>query len=347
MCYFWGESGSYSKSKGKPKVLDFDILKGLIEELANTESKQFYSLFGGEPLTYPHLEELVLTIKNTKGFIDTPTNGILLAENAKMFVRTGFDQVRVSLDGTQEINDYQRGRGSYEKVLNGINELHFEKQRLGFTRPRIGILFTITKNNFQSIEDFFLNNPDLDLNNLYSVTFQMQNFITEEMGNEYENFLNTEFGIYSEKKWKGLVRDIEELKDINVSLVSNQVNIVFTELKKSNVSSIFLPPTYSPENLSAYLKADWHNMVDLYETCPSPWSGVEITASGEVTPCHIFHDFILGNLYESNFSDIWNGEKYTKFLDFMKNNKFMPICNIGCCILYIAGKQIANRELKK
>ena len=237
MCYFWGVSGAYTNIKSKPKVLDFHILKGLVEELTNAGSKPFYSLFGGEPLTYPHLEELVLTIKETKAFIDTPTNGILLGEYAKILVRSGFDQVRVSLDGTQEINDYQRGKGSYEKALNGMNELHHEKQRAGFTRPRIGILFTITKNNFQSIEDFFLNNPDLDLDSLYSVTFQMQNFITEEMGEQYENFLNTEFGIFSEKKWSGLVRYPEEFKSIDIPAISSQVNKVCNTLKKMTIET--------------------------------------------------------------------------------------------------------------
>ncbi len=91
MCYFWGESGAYTKNKSKPKVLDFDILKNLVEELTKVKAKPFYSLFGGEPLTYPHLEELILAIKETKAFIDTPTNGILLGEYAKILVRSGFD----------------------------------------------------------------------------------------------------------------------------------------------------------------------------------------------------------------------------------------------------------------
>jgi len=342
MCYFWGESGAYTKIKSKPKVLDFDILKRLVEELTDTESKPFYSLFGGEPLTYPHLEDLVLAIKDTKAFIDTPTNGILLAEYAKMLVRSGFDQIRVSLDGSQEINDYQRGKGSYEKALNGINELHYEKQKAKVDTPRIGILFTITKSNFQNIEDFFLNNPDLDLDSLYSVTFQMQNFITEEMGKQFENFLNTEFGIFSEKKWKGLVRYTEEFKSIEVTAISSQVNKVFDKFRKQNIKTLFLPPTYSPENLSAYLKADWQNMIDQYESCPVPWVGCEITASGKVAPCHVFHDFTLGNLKESSFMEVWNGDKYTKFRRYMKKNKFMPLCNIGCCILYIAGRQISQ-----
>jgi radical SAM protein with 4Fe4S-binding SPASM domain len=339
MCYFWGESGTYINHKAKPKVLDFNIVKRLVKELETAEKKPFYSLFGGEPLSYPRLEELILLIKDSGAFIDTPTNGTFLTDKAKMLIRTGFDQIRVSLDGTKDINDYQRGKGSYEKAINGINDLHNEKKKLRSKTPRIGILYTITQNNFSSIEDFFINNPDLEYEALSQVTFQMQNFITKDMGEHFDNFLRKEFNFSTEKRWKGLVRDIKELNDIDVSILSKQVNNVCIELEKHNVRSILLPPTYSPENLTAYLKADWQNMIDQYDTCPTPWTGVEITASGEVTPCHIFHDFILGNLNESSFSEIWNGDKYSKFRDYMKKNTFMPICNIGCCILYLAGKK--------
>lgn len=339
MCYFWGESGAYIKHGNKPKVLDIDILKGLIKELATSRPKPWYSLFGGEPLNYPDLEELILEIKAAKAVVDTPTNGTFLADQAKMLVRTGFDQVRVSLDGTKDINDYQRGKGSYERAINGINELHEEKQKLGSKTPRIAILFTITKNNYQSIEDFFLNNPDLNLESLNHVEIEMQNFITEEMGLKFENFLNTEFEIYSENKWNGFVRNTDNFKDIDVPVVSDQVNKVCEELKKRNITNFLQPPTYSPENLSAYLKADWQNMTDLYDGCSIPWIGTEITASGDVAPCHIYHDFVLGNLKENSFDEIWYGEKYTKFRAYMEKNKFMPICNIGCCNLYIAGNK--------
>ncbi|MFX1323554.1 MAG: radical SAM protein [Promethearchaeota archaeon] len=337
MCYFWGESGTYTKRGEKPKTIDFEIVKDLVKELTNAGAKPFYSLFGGEPLTYPYLEELIFEIKDAGAFLDTPTNGTFVTGKAKMLVQSGFDLIRVSIDGPQEINDFQRGQGSYEKVIKGIKELSIEKKKQASNTPRMAILYTITKHNYQFIEDFFLENPDLDLNILDQVTFQMQNFITQDMGEQYEYFLKTEFGISTEKRWEGIVRDINEFKEIDVFILSNQVNKVCTELDKSNIKCVFLPPTYSPENLEAYLKADWKNMIDLYETCPAPWSGVEITATGEVAPCHIFHDLTFGNLKESSFMDIWHGDKYDKYREYMKKNKFMPICNIGCCILYLVG----------
>ena len=56
MCYFWGESGCYSKniSFSQPKVLDFRIVKKLVKDLEHV--KPSYSLFGGEPYYIPILK---------------------------------------------------------------------------------------------------------------------------------------------------------------------------------------------------------------------------------------------------------------------------------------------------
>ena len=65
MCYFWGETGAYRKLKPgtKPKVMDLEIAKKLISEMSAARNKPMYSIFGGEPLTYPYLEELFQRLK--------------------------------------------------------------------------------------------------------------------------------------------------------------------------------------------------------------------------------------------------------------------------------------------
>ncbi len=55
ICYYWGETGAYSRAGAgeKPKILDLELVKEVIKELGSSRSKPWYSLFGGEPLTYP------------------------------------------------------------------------------------------------------------------------------------------------------------------------------------------------------------------------------------------------------------------------------------------------------
>ena len=123
MCFYWGETGCFTSSKNekKPNELELDLIKQVVEYL--TPAKPFYSLFGGEPLIYPHFEEVIRLVKSAGSFIDTPTNGTLLNQYTKLLVETGFDLVRVSIDGPREISNAQRGKGSYEKAIKGIKAL--------------------------------------------------------------------------------------------------------------------------------------------------------------------------------------------------------------------------------
>jgi radical SAM protein with 4Fe4S-binding SPASM domain len=289
------------------------------------------------------LEELILKVKSLGSVIDTPTNGTLLTEFASMFVRNGFDSVRVSIDGPREINDSQRGKGSYDKAMEGIDALYQEKIRTGKRTPYIDVIYTITPTNYQSIEQFFL--KELNLSAINRVSIQMENFLTIEMGKSYSEFLKSEFGLVSERYWRGLLRSPEDFKGVDVNLLANQVNSVCKQLSALGKTIMLLPPTFSQENLSAYLKADWKNMTDQYHSCLVPWFGVDITAKGDLAPCHVFYDLVMGNLHEQSFEEIWNGVKYQRFREYMLLNKFMSICP-GCCILYLAGKKKRKREIK-
>ena len=115
--------------------MDLEIAKKLISEMSAARNKPMYSIFGGEPLTYPYLEELFQAIKEEGNVIDIATNGTLLTKYAPMLVRLGVDQIKVSIDGPKEVNDLQRGQGSYEKALEGIKSLHEEKIKVGKTLP--------------------------------------------------------------------------------------------------------------------------------------------------------------------------------------------------------------------
>jgi len=343
MCYYWGETGCYSnaESGSKPKTLDFELLKKVIDFLA--PAKPFYSLFGGEPLLYPELEELILKVKGLGSVIDTPTNGTMLTEYAAMFVRTGFDSVRVSIDGPRKINEIQRGKGSYDKAMAGIEALYQEKLRIGKRTPFIDVIYTITPTNYRSIEQFFL--KELNLKAIDRVSIQMENFLTAEMGELYSKFLKSEFDLTSERYWRGLLRSPEDFKGMDVNMLSTQVKLVCKHLSTLGKTIMLLPPTFSQENLAAYLKAEWNKMSDQYHTCLVPWFGLDVTATGDIAPCHVYYDLVMGNLHEKSFKEIWNGEKYQRFREYMLQNKFMSICP-GCCILYLAGKKKRKSEKK-
>jgi radical SAM protein with 4Fe4S-binding SPASM domain len=333
MCYEWGDTGIYSRPDGlrKAAVLDLELAKRIVDELESV--RPFYSLFGGEPLMYPGLEELIRTIKQAGSFIDTPTNGTLLEKHAAMLVETGFDYVRVSLDGPRDIDDRQRGEGSYDKAMTGIAALQREKRKAGSDTPMIGIIYTVTPENHTSLERFFLH--DLDLDAIGPVTIQMQNYVTPDMGEAYARLLRTKFDLSNERYWRSLLRSPADFAEMDTAELSRQANLVCERLQALGKPVQFLPPTLTEGSLDAYFAARWTEMADTYTHCSVPWLSADVTARGELASCHVFYDLVMGSLYEHSFEDLWNSERYRTFRAHMRSEGLMPIC-YGCCILYLA-----------
>ncbi len=77
------------------------------------------------------------------------TNGFALSrETARSLKKAGIIQVQLSVDGTsKEVNDFTKGSGSFEAVLNAADNLR--EEGLDFT-----ISMTLTSLNYQQALDF-------------------------------------------------------------------------------------------------------------------------------------------------------------------------------------------------
>lgn len=80
---------------------------------------------GGEPLLRNDILKFGKTLKNEGNGIWSciSTNGTLINEqNARDLVQY-FDEIRISIDGPQEINDAMRGKGTFEKAMQGFRSI--------------------------------------------------------------------------------------------------------------------------------------------------------------------------------------------------------------------------------
>lgn len=83
------------------------------------------------------------------------------------------------------------------------------------------------------------------------------------------------------------------------------------------------------KNYKIYEKADFRSE----NFCSNVWEETVINSTGIVTPCcmdaAIEHP--MGNIYNTPFKYIWNGEKYINFRKIMLNNiNSIKICNTNC-----------------
>ncbi len=101
------------------KVPDYttEELKYLIDELYKMGTR-YLNIHGGETLLRKDIGEIVEYIKYKGIYCCLITNGILLPQ--KIDEIRNVDNITISLDGTRENNDLNRGTGSYDKALNAI-----------------------------------------------------------------------------------------------------------------------------------------------------------------------------------------------------------------------------------
>lgn len=123
-----------------------DILEQYCDLLKAYGCKGRLNITGGEPLTHPHLFEL-LRLAWSKGIkTGVLTNGTLIGEwEARRLKACHVDYVQVSLDGMEKVHDSIRGKGSFEKAVNGIYAL---KAQGIFT----SISFTAQNNNYRELK---------------------------------------------------------------------------------------------------------------------------------------------------------------------------------------------------
>ena len=138
-CYY--HSGLRDKNGQDAKIEDNSLLKKIADHF------QEVVLTGGEPLLYPHLNQVIAFLKRKGLKVAILTNGTLLNQKVfKSLVDLGLDELCVSLDSLdEEINDYQRGQTNL--ILQNLKNLL--KKRPKFMA--IEIMQTVTKRNLPSI----------------------------------------------------------------------------------------------------------------------------------------------------------------------------------------------------
>ncbi len=116
-CYF-------HDSRIKFQEYTTEVLLDYIDQFVSLGTRIFL-LQGGEPMLRPDLKEIIAHIKKKGSFCRISTNGVLVAE--RIDALSQIDQISFSLDGDQEVADKIRGRGVYQKVVEGMNRAYEKK----------------------------------------------------------------------------------------------------------------------------------------------------------------------------------------------------------------------------
>jgi MoaA/NifB/PqqE/SkfB family radical SAM enzyme len=107
--------------QNKQTEMEFNVLTRIVQEGAAAGYCHLH-ITGGEPMLYRHLfEALDHAVEAGYKTILLNTNGILLTEQScEQFAKYPGLTITISLEGSKALHDRLRGKGSYRKVLKGL-----------------------------------------------------------------------------------------------------------------------------------------------------------------------------------------------------------------------------------
>lgn len=312
--------------KGIPKSFFQDHLsvsewKNVIDQISI--SKPNFYLWGGEPLIYKGIFDVIEYAKTKKLTVQMNTNALLLEKFALEIVDSGLDDLIISIDGPEEVHDGIRGvAGLFQKIKNGIQHIQAIQNEKEIKHPIIRIRGTINPDNFDHLYDLVkitkeMNGDTLSFNHFW--------FTSSQKGALYEKIMH-DFLDTKAISWKGFLYEPKDLK----------LDALQKELEKFKKNDAHFPITISPGITCPDLKNYYYDLDETFgaKTCYTIYFKTYLMPNGDVTPCPDFPDFIAGNVRQTSFEKIWNGEKYRNFRRLVKTNQLLPIC-ARCCDLYV------------
>ena len=106
----------------RDKEIPFDILLKVLKDAKRTAITRL-NLYGGEPLLYSHIEELLDYLNGNSHFreIIMSTNSLLLPKYIDKLPEN--ITLQLSIDGRKQVTDYLRGKGVYDSVIKCLKLL--------------------------------------------------------------------------------------------------------------------------------------------------------------------------------------------------------------------------------
>jgi radical SAM protein with 4Fe4S-binding SPASM domain len=302
MCGQWGDKGKMkhiSVGEELKKLVSLERYKEIVDEIA--PQRPVIYLWGGEPFLYPQLLPLAKYMVDKGLYVSVNTNGTYLEKYAEEIVRDRWSTIFVSLDGFRETNDAMRGKGSYDRVAAGFKAINREKQRQKSNYPVMSIVTTVTNMNYQDLDKLAEASRDFNLDlHIFNLGTYTNDAIVAAQRAFMKEKLNT---------------DIDCLEGYNTGY-NNHIDgaklerILYNIHQKDYGHPIITVPVLNPEKTNTYY-GDLETPVRNH--CIVPWCQTNIDYNGDVHFCADYPDFILGNIKEQSFREIYNGDRANLF----------------------------------
>ncbi len=318
--------GSFAAEEAK-KIVPLEDYKRLVDQIKH--KKPVVYLWGGEPFLYPDLFPLIDYMMEAGLVVSVNTNGTFLEKYAKEIVERKWHALFVSLDGFEETNDRIRGPGSYRRVVDGFEAINRQKARQGSHYPYMGVVTTVNNLNYKDLYALAEATRPFKLAwHIYNLGTYTNDAIVARQREYMKRELDTDIDClpgYATGYNEGI--DGQELYDILSRVHAMDID-----------HPIITVPALEPDKIDIY----YGKLDEPVRThCSVPWSQCNIDYNGDVCFCADYNDYPLGNIRETPFFEIFNGERARAFRLALRNAKdgLFPGC-IRCYQNMLCGKRV-------
>lgn len=278
----------------------FEDIKNLIPHL------KIVHWMGGEVFLYDKFNILFEEANKNSIKQEIITNGLLLnKEIIDKIVANNID-VTFSIDGiTKDIYEKIRINGKYEKLTENLQYLKEQREK-NKIKPLIKINTVIFKYNYFQIADF------IDFCKKYNID-------AIEFTPLVRDIRNKDIDIFTGEINQDIIKEVER----QLSVAKNKAEEYKIDLKNSLPDIRFIEKT-KDEYYTFNFKSE---ETSLY--CHIPWKKLFISSNGNVYP-NCFCAIPVGNINETNFKDIWNGQKMQEYRRRIIDDNIKGFCSEDC-----------------
>lgn len=328
-CGQWGPEGFLRRSSSAElaqRELPPATYQRLFADLRAGGHRPFVYIWGGEPLLYSGLPEVLRTASACELPVTIATNGTLLEPLAGLMTGDPMHILQVSIDAPDaQLHKTARpgagGGDGFVRLCAGLDAVRRSRRDRGGRLPLIVSLTTISRTNQHRLVDIYRRFQErVDL-----MVFYLSWWIDLERADDHEDDFHRRFGFRPSlhRGWLGDWRP-EAYQDLDRQL---------GELRRLSCAPqappvVILPHILGTENLRAYYTD--HQRLFGHGRCQAIFHNLEVGSNGDVSPCRDYHDFVVGNIAGQPLAEVWNSPAHVRFRRSIAAGGLMPVC-ARCC----------------
>ncbi len=294
------------------QTLSFEVLKRVIDELANMGTKKIKLIGGGEPTLHPHFLDIVEYIRKKGIDCWVNTNFLLINEEiAKRFIELEVGLIDVSLwaatPKTYAKTHPSKTKVDFDKIIKTLKFIGKEKERLGKQKPIIRIYNVIFNMNYSELEEMIKVALDVKADKIQFV-------FLEPIPTK------TDFLLINEEQREELIKICKRIEDHIVETKGSE-DVYKDDSGRTIEITNFTKNFIRQLNKKEVTKGVYDEEIVNEIPCYVGWVFARIMADGSVVPCLKAHKMPLGNVNKQSFKEIWNSEEYKKFRQMALNYK--------------------------